>query len=228
MESLDDKKWNLFQRRIWLFRYIPFVDVVFASGSLATGRMHENSDFDVLVLARQGRIFTTRAACIIAFGFFGWRRKKGESGVAAKDKICLNHFATPAAYCLAPPHNAYWRMLYASLVPVCGDPRTIQEFYDANQDWMGMRRIYRDDSRHLYKKSSTAKTVLEKIAGGKLGALCEDALKKIQMRRINGGVESQAGFKPRIIANDAELEFHPDTARIEAYLGRLQADKKTP
>jgi hypothetical protein len=40
-------------------------------------------------------------------------------------------------------------------------------------------------------------------------------MKNIQMKRIEKSLKRDAGFKPRLRYNDEELEFHPDTRRIE-------------
>ncbi|MDZ4231209.1 MAG: hypothetical protein U1C52_00240, partial [Patescibacteria group bacterium] len=58
--DLYDRKWSKFLRKVKLFRFVPFVEFVLASGSLATGKVHEGSDFDVMVGVRPGRIFTAR------------------------------------------------------------------------------------------------------------------------------------------------------------------------
>ena len=211
--TLYEKKWLKFLKRIWLFRFIPFVDFVLAAGSLATGNMNENSDFDVIVGVRQGRIFTARAFCILAFGMFGWRRKGTDHKKSAKDKICFNHFVTPAAYRLSPPHNEYWRNLYQKLVPVYGDSETIQKFFDANADWSGGRRIDAADGRYAYKNKSWFKKIKEWSLDNWFGDWLENKLKALQIKTIKKSLKSQSGYKPRIIYSDNELEFHPDTTR---------------
>src|SRR3989338_2308404 len=136
-DALYEQKWQKFLGRIWPFKFIPFVDFVLAAGSLATGNMREESDFDVIVGVRQGRIFTARAFCVLAFGMFGWRAKHKRNfsrhshgfvvSHRVRDKICLNHFVTPAAYRLSPPYNEYWKNLYQKLVPIYGSPEIIQK-----------------------------------------------------------------------------------------------------
>ncbi len=219
IDTLEDKKWRKFLRRAWLFKFIPFVDFVLAAGSLATGNMREDSDFDVIVGVRQGRIFTVRMFCFIGFGMFGlWARHPDKS----KDRLCFNHFVTPRAYRLSPPHNAYWQNLYANLVPVYGKPALIQRFFRANKDWMKESRLYQSDARHLYKKflagqANWIKRTREWLLGGKIGNWLEKILKNIQLRKMQAQQESARGYKPRIIVSDDELEFHPDTKRIEEY-----------
>jgi len=217
-QVLYDKKWEKFLKRAWPFRHIPFVDFVLAAGSLAYGNIRKESDFDVIVAARSGRIFTARFFCAAAFGLLGWRRKRLSHDETAADKVCLNHFVIPASYRLSPPHNVYWKNLYFNLVPVFGDPVRINEFFAVNGDWLEEEKKYRDDLRHLHKSSSRLKIFFEEIFSGKFGDAIERFLKKIQVRRIERSLKSDApGYKPRIIYSDRELEFHPDTKRIEIW-----------
>ncbi|MBI4991963.1 MAG: hypothetical protein HZB99_01985 [Candidatus Harrisonbacteria bacterium] len=208
-------KWQKFLRCVWPFRFIPFVDFVFAAGSLATGNMHEESDFDVIVGVRQGRIFTARLICFLIFRSLGWWAKHPDD---SKDKLCFNHFVTPNSYRLSPPHNKYWKNLYNSLVPVYGDPRLIQKFYRANKNWMKKIRLYQEDNRHVYIKASKTKKLLEQLLSGRTGDWFEKLFKKIQFEKIKIMANQSIEYKPRIIISDNELEFHPDTRRIELLL----------
>lgn len=228
-QVLYDQKWLKFLDRTWLFRYIPFVEFALAAGSMALGNVRSESDFDVIIGAKYGRIFTTRFFCILFFGLLGWRRKKWhsrESNVKSqlsnvKDKICLNHFVTEKSYRLSPPHDAYWQNLYQHLVPIFGPVDQINRFFAANQDWLEKKRIYRDDLRHEYKQPSSFKLFLEKFLDSKIGDWLESILKRIQISRIKSGmIHDKTGYKSRMIYNDNELEFHPDTRRIEEWLRR--------
>ncbi len=217
--NLYNQKWDKFLKRIWPFRFIPFVDFVLAAGSLATGNMNEDSDFDVIVGVRQGRIFSARAFCFLSFEIFGWWARHPKN---SKDKLCFNHFVTPKAYRLSPPYNEYWVNLYKSLVPVYGGSEVIQKFYDANIDWLGARRMYKGDEEHIYKKIGWVKKMLDSNNRTKegLGDWLENILKSVQMRKIEKSLGKQSGYKPRIIFNDNELEFHPDTRRIDGFLNK--------
>lgn len=214
---LYDQKWIKFLRRTWLFRFIPFADFALAAGSMALGNVNPDSDFDVIVGARAGRIFTARFFCVLAFSLLGWRRKKMHNSTGeARDKICLNHFVTPAAFRLSPPHNAYWKNLYWNLVPVFGSVEAVRAFWNANREWLGEKVVYQDDLRHQHKTSSRLKIFLERFLDYLGGDRLEKFLKKIQVEKIEKSLEAdQPGHKPRIIYNDNELEFHQDTARIE-------------
>jgi len=210
MGNIYEQKWQKFLRRIWPFNPIPFVDFVFAAGSLATGNVHKDSDFDVIIGVRQGRIFTARFLCFLVFRSLGWWAKHPDN---SKDKLCFNHFVTPNAYRLSPPHNKYWKGLYNSLVPVYGDPRLIQKFYRANKNWMKKTRLYQEDEGHIYRESGKTKKSLEHFLSGKIGDWFEKIFKKIQFEKIKVAANQGSEYEPRIIISDDELEFHPDTRR---------------
>jgi len=216
---LFDQKWKKFLWRSWLFRHIPFIEFVLAAGSMALGNVKPESDFDVIISVKSGRIFTARFFSVVAFSIFGWRRKKLSHRESATDKICLNHFITEKSFQLSPPHNHYWQALYKNLVPILGEPEKINYFWQANQGWMEQPQIYQNDLRHQNQKFGIMKKFLEIILGGKLGNKLENFLKSAQIKRIKHGLKNDGlGYQPRIIYNDNELEFHPDTQRIQNFL----------
>ncbi len=218
-QVLYDEKWKKFLRRTWLFRWIPFVDFALAAGSMATGNVNENSDFDVIVGARIGRIFTARFFAVLSFGLLGWRRRKLSHKELASDQICLNHFVTERSFKLSPPYNDYWEALYKNLVPVFGSQEKIHQFWQANEPWLGEKINYKDDLRHLHRTSAWKKKAYEWLLSGSLGDKLESWLKKIQVRRIEKSLKKfPPGFEPRIRYGNDELEFHPDTARTLNYL----------
>ncbi len=223
--ELYKHKWRKFLRRVRLFHFVPFLDFVLASGSLATGKIHEKSDFDVIIGVHQGRIFTARFFAVAFFGLFGWRRSRMNEKIQASDKICMNHFVTPKSYRLSPSRNEYWNHLYQNLVPVLGNENQIRGFFQAN-DWMNPPRTYKKDLRYINDGRSLSKKFLEWLFGGRFGDEIEKILKQDQVKRIESGLPQSLGHKPRFIYDDDELEFHPDTSRIEAVLRRL--DRDTP
>lgn len=224
---LFDQKWRKFLWRTWPFRFLPFIDFVLAAGSMAMGNIRPQSDFDVIVGTRYGRIFTARFFCVLFFGLLGWRRNKwhslNKSGIKDfTDKICFNHFVTEKSYRLSPPYNKYWKLLYKKLVPVFGSVSKINGFFSANSDWCPMLNAkghtYVDDLRHGHKTSNFLKITIERVLSGRLGDVLERLLRRLQLAKIKIGLSDFAGYKPRLVYTDTELEFHPDTKRMERYL----------
>jgi hypothetical protein len=216
--NIKELKWRKFLNRAGLFRFIPFADFMLAAGSLAMGNVHEHSDFDVIMGAKPGRIFTVRFFSVLIFGLFGWRRNKSSCGKSASDKICLNHFVTPSNYRLRSPYNAYWQKLYGNLVPIAGDKGKINDFFSAN-DWLDKKREYVDiDERHIIFDKSLFARVAERVLSSRFGDFVEKKMKNWQIKRIEAGLKSGLGYKPRVFYGSEELEFHPDTKRIEDML----------
>lgn len=211
--SLEKEKWAKFLKRVRLFRFVPFTDFVMAAGSLVTGRMHEKSDFDVVVGVRRGRIFTNRFFAHLIFQLFGYRRKGADHKQDASDKICLSHFVTAESYRLGPPHNAYWDNLYRKLSPVMGNEDKITQFFKHN-DWLNPPRIYERDDHYLGQTNSLFSSGLEMILSGRLGNRLENKLGHWQEKKIRKGLDKNLGYKPSFVCNERELRFHMDTRRI--------------
>ncbi len=212
-----DKKWFQFLRRARLFRFIPFVEFAFGAGSMAVGNVTQLSDFDVIIGARQGRIFTARFLAVVIFGVFGWRRKRLDHSELAQDRICLNHFVTERAFCLTGPYTDSWRDLYSNLAPIYGAPARINDFWAANAGWMGTKQEWGDDLRHRYHEPSFIAVFLEHILGGVIGDVCEAVARAVQLWKIERSLRGTSlGYKPRIIYSNDELEFHPDRQKFES------------
>jgi len=196
-----------------LFSYLPFVDFSLIAGSLAFGNPKETSDFDLILGCCEKRIWTARFSAILIFSLAGVRRGSKDTKESSTDKICLNHFVTPNTYRLREPHNKYWQELYKNLIPFAGDQGKINSFLEANADWVGEKRKVKD----IKETKSIFKTLKEFFLGGLFGDLVERSLKFIQLKKINRHILDESK-KPRVFISDEELEFHPNTLRIEEFI----------
>ena len=196
-----------------LFSLLPFVNFVLVAGSLAFGNPKETSDFDVILGCEKGRIWTARAFAIFILGFHKVRRTSKQKGVEASDKICLNHFVTKNSYRLREPHNEYWRKLYQNIIPFAGDKKEIEKFFIANENWSGKEKT----DFYVRPIISARKNFLEFVLAGLLGDWLEKVLRFIQIKKIRTNPPDPA-HKPRIVVSDEELEFHPNTLRIDTNL----------
>lgn len=185
---------------------------------MALGNVTPQSDYDILVGVRTGKMFTARYAALALFTFLGMRRMNDVED-SNPDKLCFNHFVTPATYA-KPPHNEYRRALYRNLVPLFGAPEAIARFSAANR-WcvsgpLGHTAEYAHETwRHVERGPSGVRRFLESLFGGRLGEWVEKLGRAIATRRLRRyvkrhGVLSPAGGtgKGRVVISDAELEFH--------------------
>ena len=135
---------------------------------------------------------------------------------AAKDKVCLNHFITEASYRLQPPYTDSWRRLYKNLMPVFGDTAAMNNFWEANAEWIGETKKWVDDLRYEASKPNFIGAFINRALSGKAGDWFESAVKRYQVKRIGKSLRSDpVGYKPRITYSDEELEFHPDRRKFE-------------
>ena len=210
---LLDQKWRKFLKLRPFFAYIPFVDFVLVAGSLAFGNVHPDSDFDVIVGVRSGRVFSAWFLSSFIFQIFGWREHPGRD---TANRFGMPHFAAPLGYTLSPPYDAYWENLYCKLIPALGDEERIREFFAAN-DWLKPPREYVRHEKYIGGVSSWCKKVIEFLLHGRIGNLIEGVLKKWLVKKIEN--PDKIGYKPRVFWDDTKIELYRDTKRIEEMLG---------
>ncbi|MEK7512690.1 MAG: hypothetical protein AAB601_00645 [Patescibacteria group bacterium] len=208
-----DRKWRRLRRLARLFRHLPFVDFVFASGSMALGNVTASSDFDLLIGVRHGRLFSARYFALALFATFGVRRTNDRED-SSPNKLCLNHLVTEASYG-KPPWNRYRRELYRNLVPLSGKRDALAAFREANRP-AGPPATDECDLRYVGGPPSAAARFLEFVLGGRLGDLVERTIAApVARRRLNRylarreyrGLSTSAS---RVVISNEELEFHFD------------------
>ena len=207
--KMAEEKWKRTRRYLFLAQAIPYIEAVFASGSLALGHTGEESDLDVLVVVKAGRIWLARVLLSLAMSILGVRRKKKER--TAPNKICLNHYIATDSLRI-PFESLYTAQSYAHLVPLYWKNKTVVEnFWKANRSWVE-KFLCRWDGAYAYQRRAIrssrllegVKLILEKTLN-RLGLAdwLEKVSRKIQLQRIN------LNLPGRITANDRQLEFHP-------------------
>jgi hypothetical protein len=210
-EKISSQKWKKFLKLSKWLTTAPYLRGVFASGSMALGNTDNDSDFDVLVIAKKNRIYTCR--------FFLWlissmlRARRGRYDKVAPDKFCFNHYISEDGLYLS--HQSLFNaQTYIHLKPVFIDPFLTEKFYSANR-WINnyvhkFKPLYYDAGRSvdstLFLKNIAR--IFEFILKGIVGDVIENILKKYQQRRIrlNPATYEEGG---RVVFNDKELEFHP-------------------
>lgn len=209
---LAQAKWKILQRVVRLMVYVPFVRMIAGSGSLALYNTTATSDLDVFVVARRGRIWTTRLLLLMLTQLTGRRRKHWDR--QAPDKICLNHYVTDDALLIAPQiRTVYTAMVYTHLVPLYGH-RTWQAFTAANAVWLKRFIMYslplplpfvqRVPVASSFMRLRRQLEALLLEPGGKL---LERGAEYIQRRVITR--HTLPGQVGRVFVSAHELAFHP-------------------
>jgi len=236
-DSILDQKWRIVKKCIPLFRFLPFVEGVFVSGSLAVGTVRKNSDFDFLIVSRLNRLYTLRLFSVLLFGVFGMRKTKifpmslfelfenrkifgHEYGVnMTKDNVCLNHYISTNSLAMKD-RLVEGMFLYTRLVPIyVRGEMLINHFFQANE-WIrdyffrssfGERVRYSERPRVVYSWNPI-RACLEFIFRGRMGDALEGYMYTWQKKRIP---EEQ-----NLFATPHELNLHPN---LEKRHERLRA-----
>lgn len=228
-QKIADQKWEKFLKLTRFLALAPYLRGVFASGSLALGNTDEKSDFDVLIIAQSGRLYTCRLFLWLITSLLRVRRKKHE--IIAPDKFCFNHYITNGNLQLV--HESLFNaQTYANLKPAMIKPETVVKFYESNLWISNYLYNFRPPQDFIRKNIKPFKSFLfiagifELILNLRLGDGFEKFIRNFQQKKIkNNPVTYEPGG--RIVFNDHELEFHPRSfekavlARYKKNLARL-------
>ena len=178
---------------------------------MALGNTDQESDFDVLVIAASGRLYTCRMFLSLAASLFRARRKRFDK--MAPDKFCFNHYITDAALTICH-ESLYNAQTYIHLKPALIANELFEDFYARNL-WLN-KYAYNFRPANQFVRRSVKRSVIlcsvaalaEFIFNSRFGNRLENVLKNYQRNRIrsNPATYEKGG---RVIFTDNELEFHP-------------------
>jgi hypothetical protein len=206
-----DWKWKRVERIVKWFRLIPFTRGVVGSGSLAIGNTTRESDLDLLVLVKPGRIWTNRVLVSALTACLGVRRHDN----LWENRVCLNHYKTTNNLWMKY-QSLYNAQVYAHWFPLLNFD-LFKKLQKENEGWMKKYLGNFTESEIIDKRvvgksrgADVIRRFFEFILGGSLGNWIEKKLKRAQIRRIEkkGGKYIKGG---RIVLEDNELSFHPDS-----------------
>ncbi|MDP2647757.1 MAG: hypothetical protein Q8P35_00725 [Candidatus Yanofskybacteria bacterium] len=210
-EKLSARKWQKLMRVARWFPLVPYVRGILVSGSMAINNSHGESDFDILVITKAGRLYTCRILLSFLTALFGVRRTKDDK--IAPDKFCFNHYLTDANLFI-PSESLYNAQTYVNLKPVFVCEGVWVKFFLDNL-WLnkyvyhfqpqGEARFRTVQPGRLMRNTNA---FLEALLNTPIGTLIEKVLSDYQQRRIrlNPVTYSPGG---RTVFTDEQLEFHP-------------------
>jgi hypothetical protein len=111
-EKISAAKLRRMRSLVAVLRYVPFVRMVFATGSLALRNGSKKSDWDMFIVLQNHRLFTGRTLLTLVTQLLGKRRH----GNKITDRACLNYYCTEAGLKVEPA-DWYAAYEYQSMVP---------------------------------------------------------------------------------------------------------------
>lgn len=210
-EKIAAQKWKKIKNICPFLQIIPFVRGMGISGSLTFYNTKNESDFDLLVIAKTGRIWTTRALISIFLSLIGKKRY----GLKTKDRVCLNCFLTEKSLKFKPeiePHNVYLAQEYARIIPIFETENGLwQEFKKTNSWIRNYLYFYPWFDLKFYRISTIQILRLAREAGEQFLNLLDNSieffLKKEQIERIKKNLTNSSD--DQIFFSDQYLFFHP-------------------
>lgn len=206
---ISSRKKNLYRdRAIHLLRWIPTIQFIGLSGSMAMENSDKKDDIDFFIITSTGSVWLTRFFSILLLDIFGLRRKP--HGVSA-NKICLNMFIDEDSLSLKP----YDRDLFSAhevvqVKPLLNRNNVYERFLKAN----GWVREYLGNSfqnaklqmpNDKWEKRKTISSVIN-ICISSLTFLLEGFANYLQLLYMKKK-------RTREVVEEGYVRFHPHDAR---------------
>ena len=216
---IAEKYWNRTKLYGLYIRAVPFVKMIAVCNNLSYDNPSEQSDIDLFIVIKPGRMWLARFLITLILHFDGVRRY----GNKIIGRFCLSFFVTTNELNIGKlqinpedPYLAYWTKL---LSPIYGE-ETYDEYIKQNEGWLREKyglKFSKDNKKHMYVyNKNRSKTFFEFLLGGWLGNLIERFLKKTFKKRTLRKMK-QLGPKASIVVTDDMLKFHNHDKRMEYY-----------
>lgn len=220
---LVEKKMEIAKKGIRKLRWIPFLKAVFVCNTVAFGWPKEDSDIDVFVIAKAGRLWITRFLVSFTLSFFGLRRGKTK----IQDKLCLSFYVTDDALNIsdlvleeADIYLIYWLAL---LIPLYDPDKLYSRIMDSNA-WM-KEYIFQTSFDYTSapawmipesKIQNKVKRFFESVWKGGYGNLLEGQARSLQKNKMSRNMKSvQNESNTGVVISDSRLKFHEHDRRAE-------------
>jgi len=217
---LVEEKMNIAKKAIKKIHWIPFVEAVFVCNTVAFGWPKKESDVDVFVVVKKGRLWLTRFLVTTRLSFANLRRNKKQ----VSDKICLSFYVTDdnldlSEICMDSEdvYLVYWLNF---LIPVY-DPKYVRVDLRKHNRWVEQftvrfllsKTLKRYAVRHTFA-SRKLKRFFEIVWSGMYGSLLETQAKKLQKLKMKKNKNSlQDKHDTRVVITDSMLKFHENDRR---------------
>lgn len=201
----------------WIFRWVPFVEEVYLCNSLALAQADKESDIDVFVVMKNGRMFLGRFFLLLIFHILGLRRH----GKCVTGRFCFSFLVDDSvkdfSWFLLNEHDVYFAYWTATLLPLfCAkslNDKDAQMISSMQSGWL--TRIF---GLTMPKKSfstfgrSLKRRILDWIFSGRIGDFLEGACEKWQIKRAQQKW-SRLGFPRGVVIEKHVLKFHDQDRR---------------
>lgn len=223
--SAESEKW--FRYKWWrlglavrVLKWVPYVRMVAAANTVADRTATKDSDIDVFIVIRHGRLYLARLLITGVLHLTGLRRH----GKKVANRICLSFFTTDAGIDLRgiafEPYDIYLAYWVAELQPVLADDSIQAEFLAANL-WVRPFVPHYHEGPAARQRPGMVARLAERTFDTYLGDKLEQRVAAWQQSRIRADQE-RPGTDVLIVATDRMLKFH-EKERRKVYRAQWEA-----
>lgn len=216
--QLEEKLWKRVEKSLKYLQVVPFLRMVAVCNNLAFGKVNDESDIDLFIVAHKGRLFVVRTLVTLILHFLCVRRH----GNKVAGRFCLSFFIDDSSLNLSEValgkdyYLAYW---IKSLLPVIDDnfsSSILASNYWAKSYFENPKDFEISNSKVFLNSFffSPMQKVLLPIFSGKSGDFIENFLKNWQIKRARKKAKN-AGDNSKIIISENMLKFHNIDRRSE-------------
>lgn len=132
-KRISAKKMKIAKKVTKILSFIPGIKMVGITGSLAMQNSSEDSDIDLMIVAKDGNLWTTRLIVYFLINIFGIQKRSPNDKIQ-KDKICLNIWLDEGDLSWKQKdRNIYTAHEIAQIIPLVNKDKIFEKFLFQNK-----------------------------------------------------------------------------------------------
>ena len=201
---------------------LPFIEMVAVCNTLAYSNTAAQSDIDIFIVVRRGRLWLTRLVVTLLMTMLGVRRH----GRHVANRLCLSFYVADNHLDLRdialPDQDPYLLYWLATLAPVYNRDDMYRKLLAANPQFLETLPNFfptqlSDRRRVRSERWLAALTVFnERLLSSRLGTWFERYARRFQLEKMNRNTQSVSRQNnSNVVINDTMLKFHEQDRRLE-------------
>jgi hypothetical protein len=207
-EEVSERFWKKVRRFVPLVQFVPFIRMAAVCNTLAINNAARDSDIDLFVVAKSGRLFFARTLLTLMFGLLGVRRH----GKKVAGRFCLSFYVTDENLNLENirlgSDDIYLPFWLVTMKPLYG--RETYEKLLAENGWIKKYFPRPMEKCEFWMENRSLKAIArvkEKVWEGKMGNRIEAWLAAMQYKRYHRNIK-KLGPEASVIVSEKMLKFH--------------------
>ncbi len=191
-----------------IFSFVPFCDCVCACNDFGFSSLNVESDIDMLIIAKKGRVYTVRLITV----FITWLLRLRPQKRCKKDKICLSFYLAGSKHDLSNleigKEDVYLHFWLATLYPFFGFKKCLELIEENNNIISRFVNFFATNPCEGRKvtRNFAFREGLENLLSGKLGNCLEILCQKIQNKKLVK--KSVNNTEKGVVVNEEMIKLH--------------------